>query len=473
MRLTPGDLVAATGCSGKDAMVFAPHINEAAERYEFDAPHRLAAWLAQFGHESQSLATMAESLNYSVEGLLKTFGRHRISEDQARMYGRAPGRPADQRMLANILYGGEWGAKNLGNTNPEDGWRYRGRGGGLTGRSNYTAATHRMRAAGITCPNFESEPDAVADPKWAVWTFSDFWAHRGCNALADTRTDGGFEALTRRINGGMNGYEDRLERWGRAKAALASVAATGSPAAPIATPAPAPAQEQPVLAPQGQETPMVAPIVASLGSSFLAELARKAIAAFTPIAAEKLNKELDRHVGNQELSAQAVTAVLETVQTITQRPDPLDAVAVLRVDKQLAQQAEVAVTDRLAQLAPMLDRLQAMEESAWAAEEASRAAADARARDSDEDQDRFLTRAIVGMAVGLILLMLILIPVLVWLKADAGTVGTVVGLFAGAGLAIVQGLNTRIQHRYGSSRGSAMHSAAKDALAQEILRKQT
>ena len=79
-----------------------------------------------------------ENLNYSVDGLLKTFGRHRISESDARKFGRSGGRPANQEAIANIIYGGEWGRQNLGNTHPGDGWKYRG--GGLpqvTGRANF------------------------------------------------------------------------------------------------------------------------------------------------------------------------------------------------------------------------------------------------------------------------------------------------------------------------------------------------
>lgn len=80
-----------------------------------------------------------ESLNYSVDALLTKFGRHRISEADARRYGRSGSRPANQQAIANIIYGGEWGRKNLGNTQPDDGWRYRGGGlAQITGRANFT-----------------------------------------------------------------------------------------------------------------------------------------------------------------------------------------------------------------------------------------------------------------------------------------------------------------------------------------------
>ena len=80
-----------------------------------------------------------ESLNYSVEALLTKFGRHRISEADARRYGRSGGRAANQQMIANLIYGGEWGRVNLGNTTYGDGWRYRGGGlAQITGRANFT-----------------------------------------------------------------------------------------------------------------------------------------------------------------------------------------------------------------------------------------------------------------------------------------------------------------------------------------------
>lgn len=84
---------------------------------------------------------ISESLNYSVDGLLKTFGRHRISAADAARFGRrdtAPKRAANQEAIANLIYGGEWGKANLGNTMPGDGWTYRGRGlSQITGRANY------------------------------------------------------------------------------------------------------------------------------------------------------------------------------------------------------------------------------------------------------------------------------------------------------------------------------------------------
>jgi putative chitinase len=91
--------------------------------------------------ESNSLTSLSEGLNYSVNGLLATFGTARISTADAQRLGRKPnerGLPVErQRAIANIVYGGKWGRENLGNTQPEDGWTFRGYGPiQLTGRSN-------------------------------------------------------------------------------------------------------------------------------------------------------------------------------------------------------------------------------------------------------------------------------------------------------------------------------------------------
>jgi putative chitinase len=99
----------------------------------------LAYILATAHHETGAkFVASIENLNYSVDGLLKTFGRHRISEADARKYGRSGSRPANQSAIANLIYGGTWGRDNLGNTQPADGWNMRGRGlVQITGRANY------------------------------------------------------------------------------------------------------------------------------------------------------------------------------------------------------------------------------------------------------------------------------------------------------------------------------------------------
>ena len=157
----------------------------------------LAHWLGQMFVESAGFTTREENLNYSVDGLLKMFGRHRISEADARKFGRALGRPAHQNAIANIIYGGEWGRKNLGNTEPGDGWRFRGGGEKqITGRANYREAGH------------EHDPDTLrTDPAASARAAANFFVKHGCVAPA-LRDD--VKGVTLKVNGGINGLDARI-----------------------------------------------------------------------------------------------------------------------------------------------------------------------------------------------------------------------------------------------------------------------
>ena len=99
--------------------------------------------LATAAHETGASFDPAkeENLNYAVEGLKVTFSRARISLADCQALGRLPGRPANKQAIANRVYGGAWGKTNLGNTQPNDGWSFRGRGWvQITGRANYARA---------------------------------------------------------------------------------------------------------------------------------------------------------------------------------------------------------------------------------------------------------------------------------------------------------------------------------------------
>jgi putative chitinase len=110
------------------------------------------------------------------------------------------------------------GRRDLGNVHPGDGYRYRGRGLiQTTGRANYAATTLGLRKVAPDAPDFELKPEALEAPRWAALSAAWFWASKGLNELADA---GDYMRITRRINGGTNGYEDRLALWEQAKAAL-------------------------------------------------------------------------------------------------------------------------------------------------------------------------------------------------------------------------------------------------------------
>lgn len=117
-------------------------------------------------HETQGhMCGKQESLDYSAKRLQAVFGAHRITAAQAQAYGRVDGvRPADQKAIANTIYGGAWGKLNLGNTQPNDGWYFRGRGGEhVTGRASYKKVDDELNLGGALMLN----PDMLDDPKLA------------------------------------------------------------------------------------------------------------------------------------------------------------------------------------------------------------------------------------------------------------------------------------------------------------------
>lgn len=147
--------------------------------YKVNTLLRLAHFFAQIHHESK-LQPINEGLNYSVEGLINGFGRHRISIEDANKYGRTDKQKANQEMIANILYGGSWGLKNLGNTKPGDGWKFKGRGfKQITGRANYEALSKYTGIDYVNNPDLLlNEADAINSALW-------FWEVNKLNKYAD------------------------------------------------------------------------------------------------------------------------------------------------------------------------------------------------------------------------------------------------------------------------------------------------
>lgn len=164
--MTPNDLAACTGARIDRATTFQPIIEAAMTDFEINTPARLAAFLAQVGHESGGL-----------HWLVEIWGP---TDAQARYEGRA----------------------DLGNNTPGDGFRFRGRGLiQITGRANYAAASEALAT------DFVSNPELLGEPAMAVRSAMWFWQSHGLNTLADS---GDFEHITRIINGGLNGEPERL-----------------------------------------------------------------------------------------------------------------------------------------------------------------------------------------------------------------------------------------------------------------------
>lgn len=178
------------------------------DRYHISAsPLRAAHFAAQVMCESAGLRCVEENLHYRVETLVKMwpgrFGPHGAYDP--RMYG-GPGRDENrERELANLIYGGRYG-----NTAPDDGSRFRGRGLlQLTFRDNYREASERLRTYDASAPDLFAQPEAVAAPRWALEIAAAFWDKRRGNFFADRDN---ILKVTQAINGGTNGLRDR-KRW--------------------------------------------------------------------------------------------------------------------------------------------------------------------------------------------------------------------------------------------------------------------
>jgi putative chitinase len=166
-----------------------------------DTPLRLAHFVAQLLHETDGMANQIESLNYSAERLPQVW--------PARFKPTGPLDPADfahnQQKLGNEVYGGR-----MGNTGPQDGFTYRGRGLlQLTGKDSYREATATLRAQDPAAPDFLEMPDAVFGAQWCLAVAAAEWASKGCNAHADVDD---IRKVTKAINGGLIGLSDRMER---------------------------------------------------------------------------------------------------------------------------------------------------------------------------------------------------------------------------------------------------------------------
>jgi putative chitinase len=177
MAITVQQLLQILPNARTQAGVFVPVLNTAMVRYQIVGPKRIAAFIAQIGHESGQLLYVKEIWGPTAA--------------QAKYEGRV----------------------DLGNTVAGDGPRYRGRGLiQITGRANYAACGEALGIDLIT------HPELLEQPQYACLSAAWFWATKGLNTLADT---GEFNTITRRINGGLNGHADRLNLWEKAWQVLA------------------------------------------------------------------------------------------------------------------------------------------------------------------------------------------------------------------------------------------------------------
>lgn len=205
IHVTPHQLYDLFGSTPMDVLdAYVDPLNDVMERYQINTEKRIAMFLAQTGHESGGYKStrIVENLNYRVSALTSLFG-NRISATDAARYGRddSKGQKANQEYIANAIYGGQWGKKNLGNELPGDGWKFRGRGLiQLTGRSNY------QRFATAVGKTIDAAALYVESPKGACEAAGWFWKVNDLNRFADA---GDVAGCTRKINGGTLGLAER------------------------------------------------------------------------------------------------------------------------------------------------------------------------------------------------------------------------------------------------------------------------
>jgi putative chitinase len=193
--------------TNKDIKAWCEELNKALPKYDITTDQRIAGFISQCAHESMDFNALSENLNYREETLNKVFPRYfGPGKRNAAEYAKNP------EKIANYVYMDEFRTSKLGNVQPGDGWRFRGRGlKQLTGRDNYSrfAKDYNMTAE-QAAEWLETKEGALASALW-------FWNTNKLNTIADT---GNVAALTKKINGGDIGLADRQARYAKAMAAL-------------------------------------------------------------------------------------------------------------------------------------------------------------------------------------------------------------------------------------------------------------
>ena len=178
-------------------------LNATFQKFGIDDVRKQAAFIGQCSHESGHFRKLEENLNYSAETLQRLFG-HKFKPEEIQQYAHQPQR------IANRIY-----ANRIGNRDEAsgDGWLYHGRGViQLTGHDNFW---HFGQSVGM---DFVHNPAPVSQPLYAAMSGGWFWATHGCNPLAEAEN---WEGLTRRINGGTFGLEERIKLMQQALEVLA------------------------------------------------------------------------------------------------------------------------------------------------------------------------------------------------------------------------------------------------------------
>jgi putative chitinase len=171
-------------------------LEDACAAWDIDTRDRVAMFLATTAHESAGFRRLVENLKYSPAGLVRTWPTRFTAAQAAEM-------AYDEVRIAERAYGGRMGNGPEGSG---DGYLYRGRGLiQVTGKANYRAIGEHL--GGAQDPDvLVHDPALLESPLWAAYASACFWDVNGCSDAADA---GDFERVTRIVNGGLTGLEDR------------------------------------------------------------------------------------------------------------------------------------------------------------------------------------------------------------------------------------------------------------------------
>lgn len=178
-------------------------LNETFTRFNIASATQQAAFIGQCGHECGNFRILEENLNYRADALMRLWPKRFPTLEIANACARNP------RKIANLVYSGRMGNRDEASG---DGWRFHGRGCiQLTGYANYF---HAGQSLGV---DFVMNPEWVALPKYAALTAGWFWSTHNCNQLAEAKD---WVGLTKKINGGTIGLDDRVAHTNQALAVL-------------------------------------------------------------------------------------------------------------------------------------------------------------------------------------------------------------------------------------------------------------
>lgn len=220
--------IVAAGVKQATAEKWVDAVAAACQEFNIDTPQRIAGFLSQCAHESGGFTMLQENLNYRA-ATMATVWPTRFAEREPDP--KNPGKTKAKKdakganipnkfalalerkpeMIANVVYSGRMGN---GPTESGEGWLYRGRGlKQLTGKDN-----HRACSAGLGV-DLVANPDLLLEPVYAARSAAWFWATNKCNTFADA---GNIEGLTKKINGGLIGIDDRKKRYASAMSSLSA-----------------------------------------------------------------------------------------------------------------------------------------------------------------------------------------------------------------------------------------------------------